>query len=162
MPSGFEQLTNSSESKRRHIIVNVLILSFRDHVGLVPNANVPAVTDILTKPAPGRQMSQLRLLCISRESLKRLPVLEKQYRPTKPKVTAPKAEIRLPPKLGQHAWHRKEDRQPLMNFPWPIDSHPNEKDAEWLLHSCCHALGYNHDWSPKGWMLISAIQLGLM
>ena len=130
MSGGFDQFTDSSESERRHIVINALILSFRDQIGLMPNTDIATVTDILAKARPRRQVRQIRVLRISSESPKRLPVLKKQYRSTKPDVAAHKTKIRLAPKLGQHTGHGQKHRQPLMNFPRAIDSHTDEKDAE--------------------------------
>ena len=86
MPDGFDQLTDSPESERRHIMIDALILSFRDQIGFMPNTYIATVTDILAKARPGRQMRQIRLLRISSESPKGLPVLKEQNRPAKPDV----------------------------------------------------------------------------
>ena len=145
LSGGFEQPTDSPKPEGRHVVIDILVLSLRNHVGLVPNPHVPAVPDALAKPPPGRKMSQIRLPRVSHESLKGLPVLKKKYRPAKPNVASFKTKIGPAPKLGQHPRHLQEDRQPLMNFPCAIDSHSNEEDAEWLLHPCRHAFGYDHD-----------------
>jgi hypothetical protein len=84
MPGRFDQLTDSPESKRRHIVVNILILPFRDQIGFMPNTYIAAISDIPAKARPGRQMSQISVLRVSSESTKGLPVLKKQYRSTKP------------------------------------------------------------------------------
>jgi hypothetical protein len=88
MPGRFDQLTDSPESKRRHIVVNILILPFRDQIGFMPNTYIAAISDIPAKARPGRQMSQISVLRVSSESPKGLPVLKKQYRSAKPDVAA--------------------------------------------------------------------------
>ncbi len=70
LPGGFEQLTDLPKPEGRHVVIDILVLSLRDHIGLVPNAYVPAVPDPLAKPSPGRKMSQTRLPRVSHESLK--------------------------------------------------------------------------------------------
>ena len=113
MPTCFDELTDSSESEGRHIVINALVLSFGNQIGFMPNTNIAAAADILAKARPGRQMGEIRALRISGESLKRSPVLKKQNRSSKPYIGAHKAEIRSALELLKHARHRKENRQPL-------------------------------------------------
>ena len=70
LSGGFEQPADPPEPEGRHIVIDILILSLRDHVGLVPNSHVPAVSDALAKPSPGRKVSQIRLPRVSLESFK--------------------------------------------------------------------------------------------
>src|SRR4029453_9446836 len=114
---GFDQLTDSSESESRHIVINILVLSFRDQISFMPNTYITTVADIIAKARPSRQMGQIRVLRISNEGPKGLPVLKKQYRSAKPDMSADKTKIGLAPKPGQHTGHCQKHRQPLMHFP---------------------------------------------
>jgi uncharacterized membrane protein YkgB len=56
-PAYFDRLAGLAEAEGGHVMIDILVLARRDQVGLVPDADVAAVADILTKLRPGRQMS---------------------------------------------------------------------------------------------------------
>jgi hypothetical protein len=56
MAGSFDELANSSESEGRHVVINVLVLSFRDQIGFMPDTYVTTVADLLAKARPGGQM----------------------------------------------------------------------------------------------------------
>ena len=54
MSGGLDQVPDCSEPERRHVMINSLILSVLDHIGLVVDANIAAVADTLAKASPCR------------------------------------------------------------------------------------------------------------
>ena len=56
MSGSLDQVTDCSEAEWRHVMINSLILSVLDHIGLVPDADIAAVADTPAKASPCRQM----------------------------------------------------------------------------------------------------------
>jgi hypothetical protein len=54
MSGGLDQVPDRSEPERRHVMINGLILSVLDHIGLVVDANIATVADTPAKASPCR------------------------------------------------------------------------------------------------------------
>jgi len=54
MSGSLDQATDCSEPEWRHVMINSLILSVLDHIGLVVDADIAAVADAPAKASPCR------------------------------------------------------------------------------------------------------------
>ena len=54
------QPSDLAKPKGGHVVIDGFILSFGNAIGLVPDTDVAAVANTLSKPAPGRKMLVIR------------------------------------------------------------------------------------------------------
>jgi hypothetical protein len=92
----------------------------------VPDADVAAaISDSPVERHPCGPVFAVLGAGIRFELIKRSPILNDDLGPHD---VSEKAALGTRSELAQHLAHRQDDRKPLVNHPWLVDSHPDEEN----------------------------------
>ena len=114
----------------------------------MPDSDRPIRSNRLVERFPRRQVCGGARLCVSHELIHRPPILNHDRCACEPHLCMDQPQLWLSMQFDEHARHRTDHRQPLVNLQRRIDSHANHEHNEVAIHVRGHPFSSNHGVCP--------------